>query len=167
MPNYNGGGTEYLLRRRFELLKRKEDEEMSVYETVREFSEIGADIKTLDILSSNPKGYKEIYFVFYGRENNADDTMENANGADNISVNNAPIIKRSLVYVRKKGTLFYTYGKIELVNGFALGQACRDNGTGGDNIIGCKPLQTETIDNITIATNNLFKADSKLAVYAR
>lgn len=156
-----------LIRERMLMSNRKGSDSVKEWETVREFSEIGADIKKLDILSSNPKGYKEIYFVFYGRENNSDDSMENTNGADNISVNDAIIIRKSLVYVRKKGTLFYTYGKIELVNGFALGQAHRDNGIGGDNVIGCKPLQTETIDNIKFSTNNLFKADSKLAVYAR
>ena len=33
-----GGGTEYLLRRRFELLKRKEDEEMSTWETLIDYT---------------------------------------------------------------------------------------------------------------------------------
>lgn len=140
---------------------------MSTWETVREFSEIGADTKRLDILSSNPKGYKEIYFVFYGRENNADDTMENTNGNDNITVNNVRVIVKSLAYVRKKGECFYTVGKIELVNDFIWGQCFRDDGQGGTSIMGSTPLQAKTIDNILIVSNNFFKDDSKLAIYAR
>lgn len=34
----SGGGTEYLLRRRFELLKRKEDEPMSTWETLIDYT---------------------------------------------------------------------------------------------------------------------------------
>lgn len=140
---------------------------MSTWETVREFSKIGTDTNNLSILFENPKGYREIYFVFFGRENNADDSLPNGNGSDNITINNVRSIVKSLLYVRGKGNYFYTFGKIELVNGFIFGQVCRDDGQGGNSIMSIKPLQAETIDNISIVSNNLLKADSKLAIYAR
>ena len=140
---------------------------MSTWETVREFSEIGTDTNNLSILFENPKGYKEIYFVFFGRENNADDTMANANGNDNITINNVRSIVKSLAYVRKKGNYFYTVGKIELVNDFIIGQVARDEGQGGTSIMAIKPFQAKAIENISIVSSNLLKADSKLAVYAK
>lgn len=140
---------------------------MSTWETVREFSEIGTDTNNLSILFENPKGYREIYFVFFGRENNVDDSLPNGNGNDNITINNVRSIITSLVYIRGKGTYFYTYGKIEVVNDFIIGQVARDDGQGGTSIRTITPLQAKTIDNISIISNGLLKADSKLAVYAK
>lgn len=140
---------------------------MSTWETVREFSEIGTDTNNLSILFENPKGYREIYFVFFGRENNVDDSLPNGNGNDNITINNVRSIVKPLVYIRGKDNYFYTYGQIKLVNDFILGQVARDDGQGGTSIMTISPLQAKTIDNISIISNALLKADSKLAVYAK
>ena len=168
MTNKFGGGANSLLERRFLLFKKEgADKEMSTWETVREFSEIGTDTNNLSILFENPKGYREIYFVFFGRENNVDDSLSNGNGNDNITINNVRSIVKPLVYIRGKDNYFYTYGQIKLVNDFILGQVARDDGQGGTSIMTISPLQAKTIDNISIISNALLKADSKLAVYAK
>lgn len=48
-----------------------------------------------------------------------------------------------------------------------FGQVARDDGQGGTSIMTIMPLQAKTIDNISIMSNALLKADSKLAVYAK
>lgn len=149
------------------MMKSKGSDDMGNWETIREFSEIGVDTNRLNILSRNPKGYVEIYFVFFGRENNADDSLPNGNGSDNITINNVRAIVKSLVYIRGKGAYFYASGKIELVNDFIVGQVARDEGNGGTNIMAIHPIQTKAIESISMFSNNLLKADSKLAVYAR
>lgn len=149
------------------LLNRKGSEDMSTWETIREFSEIGTDTNNLSILSENSKGYREICFVFFGRENNADDSLPNGNGNDNITINNARCIVKPLIYICGKNNYYHTYGKIELVNDFIFGQVALDNGAGGANFMEIQPLQAKTIDNISIISNNLLKGDSKLAVYAK
>lgn len=156
-----------LIHERMMLAKKASDVDMSTWETVREFSEIGTDTNSLSILSENSKGYREIYFVFFGRENNADDSLSNGNGNNNITINNVRCIIKSLIYIRGKNNYFYTYGKIELVNDFIFGQVARDNGLGGESLMEIKPLQAKTIDNISIISNNLLKGDSKLAVYGK
>ena len=102
-----------------------------------------------------------------GRENNKDDTLADGDGDDSISVNGVKVLERPLAYIRKNGTYFYTCCHFKLVGGFIFGTVARCDGNGTNNTMTVEPVQATKIDDIIINTSNLFKGDSKFAVYAR
>lgn len=112
-------------------------------------------------------GYTELWFVFYGRENNKNDTLADGDGDDSISVNGVKVLERPLAYIRKRGTYFYTCGHFKLVGNFIFGTVARCDGNGTSQTFTTEPVQATKIDDIIINTSNLFKGDSKFAVYAR
>lgn len=63
--------------------------------------------------------------------------------------------------------MFYTCGHFKLVGEFIFGMVARCDGNGATNTITVEPVQSTKVDDIIINTSNLFKGDSKLAVYAR
>lgn len=144
-----------------------EQKEVSIH---KEFELVGLDKNILNVITKNwndELGYTELWFVFYGRENNKDNTLEDGDGDDSISVNGVKVLERPLAYIRKNGTYFYTCGHFKLVGGFIFGTVARCDGNGSTNTITVEPVQATKIDDIIINTNNLFKGDSKFAVYAR
>lgn len=135
-----------------------------------EFGLVGLDKNTLHVITkawNDVLGYTELWFVFYGRENNKDDTLADGDGDDSISVNGVKALERPLAYIRKDGTYFCTCGHFKLVGGFIFGTVARCDGNGATNTITVEPVQATKIDDIIINTNNLFKGDSKFVVYAR
>lgn len=130
---------------------------------------LGLDTNRLQVITDaySMLGYSEFWFVFYGRENNKDNTLADADGDDSISVNGVKVLERPLTYIRKSGTYFYTCGHFKLVGDFIFGTVARCDGNGTNNTITVEPVQATKIDNIIINTSNLFKGDSKFAVYAR
>lgn len=134
------------------------------------FELLGLDRNKLNVITKNWNdvlGYTELWFVFYGRENNKDDTLTDGDGDDSISVNGVKVLERPLAYIHKRGTYFYTCGHFKLVSGFIFGTVARCDGNGATNTITVEPVQATKIDDIIINTSNLFKGDSKFAVYAR
>lgn len=134
------------------------------------FNLIGLDKNKLNVITkawSDVFGYTEFWFVFYGRENNKDDTLVDGDGDDSISVNGVKVIERPLAYIRKNGTYFYTCGHFKHVSEFIFGTVARCDGNGAIQTFTTEPVQATKIDDIIINTSNLFKGDSKFAVYAR
>nr|UVY52210.1 MAG: bppU [Bacteriophage sp.] len=144
-----------------------ESKEMSIF---RQFELIGLDTNKLNVITkgfNDELQYTEFYFVFYGRKNNKDDTLADADGDDSISINGVKVLEVPLAYIRKRGTYFYTVGHFKLVGEFIFGTVSRCDGNGTNNTITVEPVQATNIDDIIINTSNLFKGDSKFAVYAR
>lgn len=86
----------------------------------RDFNLVGLDKNKLYVITkgfNDAYGYTELWFVFYGRENNKNDTLEDADGDDSISVNGVKVLERPLAYIRKRGTYFYTCGQSHPVRG--------------------------------------------------
>ena len=135
-----------------------------------QFNLIGLDTNKLNVITkawNDELQYTELWFVFYGRENNKDDTLADADGDDSISVNGVTVLEVPLAYIRKRGTYFYTIGHFKLVGEFVFGTVAICDGNGTNNTITVEPVQATKIDDIIINTSNLFKGDSKFAVYAR
>ena len=135
-----------------------------------QFDLLGLDTNKLYVITkswNDALGYTELWFVFYGRENNKNDTLSDGDGSDYISVNSVKVLERPFTYIRKNGTYFYTCGHFKLVGNFIFGTVARCDGNGATNTIMVEPVQATKIDDIIINTSNLFKGDSKFAVYAR
>lgn len=134
----------------------------------KQFELVALDTDTLNVITkawNDVLHYSEFWFVFYGRENNKEDTLEDGNGNDSISVNGVRVIAKPLTYIRKSGTYFYTCGHFKLVGEFIFGTVARCDGN-GVNTVTVEPIKAEKVDDIIIKTNNLFKGDSKFGVYA-
>lgn len=75
----------------------------------KQFDLIGLDTDKLYVITeawNDALGYTEFWFVFYGRENNKNDTLADGDGDDSISVNGVKVLERPLAYIRKRGTCF-------------------------------------------------------------
>lgn len=134
------------------------------------FNLVGLDTNTLYVITkalNDELNFSEFWFVFYGRENDKDDTLTNGDGSDGIYINDTRVLARPLVYIRKSGTYFYTVGHFKTVGEFVFGTVSRCDGNGTTSTYTVEPIQATKVDSITIVTNNLFKGDSKFAVYAR
>lgn len=134
------------------------------------FNLVGLDTNTLYVITkalNDELNFSEFWFVFYGRENDKDDTLTNGDGNDGIYINDTRVLARPLVYIRKSGTYFYTVGHFKTVGEFVFGTVSRCDGNGTTSTYTVEPIQATKVDSITIVTNNLFKGDSKFAVYAR
>lgn len=129
---------------------------------------IGEDTNNLPIIDNSDGSLNpldEVYFILYGRENNADDTLANANGSDNITINGTRVLVKPLLYIRKSGTYFYTIGHIKQINNFIVGTVTLCDGGGANHTMQIEPVNSVLIDTISIVSNNLIKSDSKLTVY--
>lgn len=79
-----GGGTEYLLRRRFELLKRKEDEEMKEWVTLVDESKTVENLSTIEFDLANAELHDEFrLYVEVGKNAKTDGKFHNLS----ISIN--------------------------------------------------------------------------------
>lgn len=129
---------------------------------------IGEDTNNLPIIDNSDESLSpldEVYFILYGRENNADDTLANASGSDNITINGTRVLVKPLLYIRKSGTYFYTIGHIKQINNFIVGTVTLCDGGGANHTMQIEPVHSVLIDTISIVSNNLIKSDSKLTVY--
>lgn len=93
-----------------------------------DFELVGLDKNTLYVITkawNDELGYTELWFVFYGRENNKNDTLADGDGDDSISVNGVKVLERPLAYIRKRGTYFYTCGHFKLVGNFIFWNSCK------------------------------------------
>lgn len=80
----SGGGTEYLLRRRFELLKRKEDEDMKEWVTLVDGSKTVENLSTIEFDLANAELHDEFrLYIEINKNANADTNLHNLN----ISIN--------------------------------------------------------------------------------
>lgn len=136
----------------------------------RFFTEIGADTNNLTLINNNDDNIgriQEVYSVLYGRENNVDDTLADGNGANSLLINDIRRSSKSLLYIRKRGTYFYTYGHIILCSEFIFGTVTRCDGQGTGTVTTIEPSHNSQINTIKLISNNLIKSDSKLGVWFR
>lgn len=107
----------------------------------------------------------ELYVVFNGRENDADDSLPNGSGSDGLSVNGSRVYTGMLTYIRKEGNNFDTsvHVKANKTANVIDGEIKpRGNITGYIfNILGSGSI----INSFSIVTNNYFKAGSKISIY--
>ena len=109
---------------------------------------------------------KEIELWFYGRENDAGDTMTSGNGSDGLRINGITVSNYALAYPRRVGTMLYTHVTAKIACGFLDGTISKK---GNNELVGFSSVlaNVESIKEIAFATNNLFKSGSKITVFYR
>ena len=121
------------------------------------------DKKVIDVAVPNAN---EIELWFYGRENDANDTMTNGNGSDGLEINGTNVSFFALTYLRRAGTMFYTHITAKITCGFLDGTISKK---GNSELVGFTNVleNVESIKKISLKTNNLFKSGSKITVFYR
>lgn len=153
------GGT----RRRLMMMTGMEDEEMLQWKELDEVI-LNDDAKIIEVSIPNAS---EIIAIFFGRENNSDDTLNTTSGAsDGLSINQIRVSTYPLTYIRINGFSFHTIVRAKCVRGFIDGTISKK---GNSEMVGFSGIieNAESIKSITFATNNLFKSGSKLKVLYR
>lgn len=103
-----GGGTEFLLRRRFELLKRKEDEEMKEWITLVDESKTVENLSTISFDLANKELHDE-FRLYFEIDKNA-----NADGkSHNLDININGMYVGYYLFASKFDTYIYEYCEIE------------------------------------------------------
>ena len=150
-------------RRRMMLMNGQEDDEMKEWKTLDTVVlEEDAKIITVKIPDAN-----EIIVLFWGRENNGDDSISGTGvGSDGLRINNKGVSNYPLTYLRKAGSEYYTKITAEIINGFLDGTISKK---GNNELVGFQNLlmNVESIKEISLVTNNLFKTGSKVMVLYR
>ena len=109
----------------------------------------------------------ELFVVFNGRENDADDSLPNGNGSNGFNVNGTRVYTAMFTYIRKEGNNFDTSVHIKanktanIIDGEIKP---RGNRTG---YIFERLVSGSIINSFSIISNNYFKAGSKISVYYR
>lgn len=83
-----------------------------------------------------------------------------------VRINNKGVSNYPLTYLRKAGSEYYTKITAEIINGFLDGTISKK---GNNELVGFQNLLTnvESIKEISLVTNNLFKTGSKVTVLYR
>lgn len=107
----------------------------------------------------------ELFVVFNGRENDADDSLPNGNGSNGFSVNGTHVYTGIFTYIRKEGNNFDTSVHVKanktanVIDGEIKPRGNRNgyifNNLGSGSII----------NSFSIISNNYLKAGSKISVY--
>ena len=132
------------------------------YKTYCKDQLIEEDVK---IIRFSDLSASELFIVFNGRENDADDSLANNNGQDSFSVNEIIVYLGIFTYIRKEGNDFDTSVHIKanktanIIDGEIKP---RGNITG---YIFNKLVSGSVINSFSIVTNNFFKSGSKISIY--
>ena len=138
----------------------KAEGSINEWKVYQEATPIGGDTKNIIFDDLNAS---EIMLVFNGRENNEEDTMPNGNGSDSVNINNTKVLANPFTYIRGKGVKFDTVLYAKVINGKIDGST---QPKGNDVIRGFTSLiADDVINKISIVTNNVFKAESTVALY--
>ena len=121
------------------------------------------DAKNINIDIPNAK---EVMLVFYGRENNTDDTMTNTNGSDGVRINDAGVVNCVVTYVRPRGTNLYTFIYAKVINGYLDG-CVKPKGNKEQYNFSNTIVNMDSIRSMTLASNNYFKKESWIEIYYR
>lgn len=123
---------------------------------------IEEDVKVIEFSDLSAS---ELFVVFNGRENDADDSLSNGNGSDGLSVNGSRVYTGIFTYIRKEGNNFDTsvHVKANKTANVIDGEIKpRGNRTGYIfNNLGSGSI----INSFSIVSNNYLKAGSKISVY--
>lgn len=139
-----------------------EEEEMAEWKVLQEPTLIGEERNALEY--EIPKA-KEVMFIFYGRTNDAENSLSNA--ADNCSiwVNGVRVGVPPFTYVRGEGICYHTVLRIVAQNGYIDGTISPKGGWSihafSDILFG------DEIETLSVRSNRLFKAESTVAIYYR
>lgn len=132
------------------------------YKTYCKDQLIEEDVKTIEFSDLSAS---EIFIIFNGRENNADDSLANNNGQDSFNVNGKRVYGGIFTYIRKEGNNFDTTVSVKanktlnVIDGLIRPR-------GNKSIYGFENIASGSIINsFSIATNNFFKSGSKISVY--
>ena len=132
------------------------------YKTYCEDQLIEEDVKTIQYSDLSAS---ELFIVFNGRENNADDSLANGNGTDSFSVNGETSYNGIFTYIRKEGNNFDTTVSVKanktlnVIDGLIQPR-------GNKSIYGfVKIVSGSIINSFSIRTNNFFKSGSKISIY--
>lgn len=130
----------------------------------KELDELVLNDDAKEIIVSIPNA-SEIMAIFFGRENNSDDTLS-GNASDGLLINGYNVSYYQLTYVRGRGTNFHTIVKAKCIKGYIDGTISKK---GNSEMVGFTKIieNAESIKSITFQTNNLFKSGSKLKVLYR
>lgn len=144
------------------LMGNEEGDEMGKWKTLQEATRIGEDKRAIEL---RIPGAKEVVVIFCGRSNDVSDSLENSSDANSLKINSVNVGAVPLAYIRKSGVLFYTIIRIFSQNGYIDALIERKGST---DVRMCPNLATgETIEDIALYSNNLFKAESTVEVYYR
>ena len=119
------------------------------------------DTKSINIDIPNTQ---EVMVVFYGRENNTDDTMANTNGADSVRINDTGVINCVVTYVRPRGTNFHTFIYAKVINGYLDG-CVKPKGNKEQYNFSSTIVNMDSIHSMTLTSNNYFKKESWIEIY--
>lgn len=143
-------------------MSRMQEEEM------KEWKSLGK--KTLEedtrVIKIDIPNAKNVMVVFYGRENNLDDTKPNSNAQNSVSVNGSSVVNCSVTYVRPEGANFHTFIYAEVINGYLDGCIKPKGNTtqyGFSNVL----ADIDSIYSLGIVSNNYFKKGSWIETYYR
>ena len=150
-------------RRRIILMNGQEDDEMKEWKTLDTVVlEEDAKIITVKIPDEN-----EIIVLFWGRENNGDDSISGTGvGSDGLRIKNKRVTNYPYTYLRKELREYYKKITAKEINGFLDGTISKK---GNNELVGFQNLlmNVESIKEISLVTNNLFKTGSKVMVLYR
>lgn len=123
---------------------------------------IEEDVKVIEFSDLSAS---ELFVVFNGRENDADDSLSNGNGRDGLSVNGSRVYTGIFTYIRKEGNNLdaSVHVKANKTANVIDGEIKpRGNITGYIfNNLGSGSI----INSFSIVSNNYLKAGSKISVY--
>ena len=132
------------------------------YKTYCEDQLIEEDVKTIEFSGFSAS---ELFIVFNGRENDADDSLPNGNGSNGFNVNGTRVYTAAFTYIRKEGNDLDTsvHIKANKTANIIDGEIKPRGKTTG--YIFDKLVSGSVINSFSIVTNNFFKSGSKISIY--
>ena len=132
------------------------------YKTYCEDQLIEEDVKTIQYSDLSAS---ELFIVFNGRENDADDSLPNGNGSNSFNVNGTRVYNGVFTYIRKEGNDFDTsvHIKANKTANIIDGEIKPRGNING--YIFDKLVSGSVINSFSIISNNYFKSGSKISIY--